>query len=453
MGKSFTVRILLVDDEPDFLAGLSLVLQGEGYPVHTAPSGEEALELMRRQDFDLVVTDMIMPGMKGMELLARIRERHSPTEVIMATGYGSIDNAVEAMKAGAFGYFVKGGNVETLLMEIQKLNRVRVLKQENDYLKEQLETDGYTLETRSPAFAETMAILDKAADSNANILLMGESGVGKEILARYIHAASERRNAPFIAVNCQALGESVLESELFGHEKGAFTGANSRRIGRFEAAHGGTFFLDELGETTPATQMKLLRVLESKTIERLGSNHPIHVDLRLVCATNKDLYREVRERRFREDLLFRINTIVVEVPPLRRRREDLPILIDFFFRKYGAEQKKKLVEVRPEVMGFLLKYDYPGNIRELKNIVERLMVLSSDGMVGPEGLPKPMFGRDGDASPASGTLREVRKASERRHIRNILDKSHNNHTKAAEILGITPRQLYNKIQEYGIGSE
>ncbi len=445
MGK---MGILVVDDDADFRESMKIILEGEGYSIDSASSGNEALKLLDERMYFLVLTDMVMPGLTGMELLEKIKADYLMTEVIMISGYGTIDKAVEAMKKGAFGFFVKGNDIESLISEIKKAETIRNLKNENYVLKSRINKVPYLIESKNNEFLEILSVIEKAATSNANVLIMGESGVGKEVLVEHLHKKSNRKEAPLVTVNCQAFSESLLESELFGHEKGAFTGAFNRRIGRFEEASGGTFFLDEIGELSPSTQVKLLRTIENKYIERAGSNKRIPIDLRLVCATNKNLMKEVQEKRFREDLFYRINTISVYVPPLRNRREDLPMFIDFFFEKFSSEQKKKIKSVSKDVKKFLLEYDYPGNIRELKNIIERLIVLSEDGNVTEHGLhvsTQLSEGRSGDLS-----LKEVRQYAEKAHILKVLDECNYNKNKAAEVLNITSRQLYNKMVEYNI---
>jgi two-component system, NtrC family, response regulator HydG len=357
---------------------------------------------------------------------------------------------------------IKGSDPEELLLEIQKIKRFRHLEFENRTLKKQTNQFDFMLNTHNLKFRQLIETAKKAADSNSNIMILGESGVGKEVLARYIHQNSKRNAQQFMAVNCHVFSDSVLESELFGHEKGSFTGAVSRRVGRFEAADGGTLFLDEVGDIPLSTQAKLLRVLENHEIERIGSNHPISVDFRLVSATHKNLDDEIRIGRFREDLYFRISTIVLEVPSLRERREDLTLYIDYFLQKIQQDLKKHISGMEPNVEAFLHEYHYPGNIREMHNIIERLIVLSSTGKLMEKDLPVPK-------APASGTeminpesayegasagrskpLRMIRQEAESRHILEVLRKCDHNVAEASKILEISHRQLNNKINEYGL---
>ncbi|WP_371380389.1 sigma-54-dependent transcriptional regulator [Sporomusa aerivorans] len=447
--KKSDFRILVVEDDPEYQEALLLILEEEGYLGKRASSGANALELLGKGSFDLILADMMMPGMTGIELLVRMRSQGISTEVIIITGFGTIDTAVEAMKKGAFSYFIKGSNIEGLVLEIQKLYELKNLREENAYLLQQQESP-YLLTTHNPEYQEMLDLLEKAASSSINILLMGPSGVGKEVIARHIHKLSPRSKGRFVAVNCQALSEQLLESELFGHEKGAFTGALERRVGRFEEAQCGTFFLDEIGEIALSTQVKLLRTLENRTIERLGSNRSIPVDMRLISATNKNLYTEVMHGRFREDLFYRINNIVAEIPPLSQRREDIDGFIKFFFNKFSQEQKKKIIEIDPAALRFLKEYDYPGNIREMKNIIERLIVLSENGVITSLGLSHTRYTDSLVHGPGPVNLRDFRSQAEREHIRSILLKCKGNQAMAAQMLGITRRQLYNKKVEYGL---
>lgn len=450
----FQLKILVVDDEVEYQNVYKMILEDEGYLVETASSGKEALEKLDKEEFNLVLVDLIMEGMNGIELIKKIKKGYAETEVMIVTGYGSIESAVEAIKQGAFGYFVKDHDPEELILEIEKVKNIFQLKLENKSLKQENKTENYLIKTNNKRFKELINIAEKAAQSNASIFITGESGVGKEIMARYIHNMS-KRSGMFVPVNCQALPDNLLESELFGHEKGSFTGAIEKRIGRFEEANGGTLFLDEIAEIPISIQTKLLRVLDTKTIERIGSNKQVKIDLRFITATNKNIEKAIKEGEFRYDLYFRINTIQLRIPPLRERREDLEMFIDFFIRKYEKELKKKIIHVEDKVMEFLLTYDYPGNIRELKNIIERLVVLSEDGVIKSKYLPKygeeKEFGNIDFLSPNEmPSLREYRNSLERDYIEKVLDKSEKNMDLAAEILGISKRQLYNKIAEMKI---
>lgn len=451
MKRNNKFKILVVDDEIEYREVIEMILDENGYVTETACSGEEALKILKNDSFDLVLSDLIMKGMDGIELLEEIKKKYTDTEVIIVTGYGTVQNAVEAMKKGAFTYFIKSHDPEELLIDIEKIKKFVCLESDNNILRSQQKDLNFMFKTNNRRFRKIIDIAGKAAKSNVNILILGESGVGKEVFSRYIHSFSERKDRHFIAVNCHALSDSLLESELFGHEKGAFTGAIDKRKGRFEAAHGGTLFLDEIGDISLSTQVKLLRTIETREIERIGSNKSIDIDFRLICATNKDLHSAIISGEFREDLFYRISTITIEIPPLRERKEDLPNLIDFFFEKSKVELKKKVEEIEKGVMDFLLSYDYPGNVRELKNIVERLVVLSDDGVIKEVDLPeyKEKYRDDKDIEEIK-PLKDVRKEAEAKHIEKTLEKCEYNITEAARKLNISRRQLFNKITEYGL---
>lgn len=449
---SYNPKILLVDDEKSFRELLRAILVKRGYPVKCASNGLEAVKAMKAEYFDIVLTDLMMEQMDGMELLAHIQAQSPATKVIMITAYGSIENAVEAMKAGAFSYFIKSNSPQELIFEIEKITALNKLSLENSLLKNQsLQLDAM-LQTQSPAFANVLELADKVAQTDANVLILGESGAGKEIITRYIHHQSRRSDRILVSVNCHALPENLLESELYGHEKGAFTGSTDTRIGRFEAAEGGTLFLDEIGDIPLSTQVKLLRNIETKEITRIGSNDPIQVDFRLICATNKDLEKEIEDKHFREDFYYRISTVTLRIPPLRERKEDLPLLIDFFLKKSQAELKKKVLRMEDDLLNLLLAYDYPGNIRELKNIIERLIVMAEGEVLTYADAEKySILPRlvQGDP-PASGSLKEIRAQAEKKHIEEVLRENAHDMEKSAGILQISSRQLYNKVKEYGI---
>jgi len=397
-------------------------------------------------------------------LLKEVKKVKPNLRFIIMTAYGTIENAVTAMKEGAYSYTIKGSDPEELLKEIGDL---AMLKQAGDAAVGTSEQGAaakcgteYMLETKNPVFRELLNMAAKAAKSDANILILGESGAGKEVLAQYIHRESKRNANPFIATNCYTFTESLLESELFGHEKGAFTGALSSRIGRFEAASGGTLFLDEIGDIPMPTQSKLLRAIETKTINRIGKNEDIKVDFRLISATNKNLEKEIKEGRFREDLYYRLSTIVLNVPPLRERKEDLPAIIQHFLDKTQHSLGIGPVDIPEEVMALLLGYRYPGNIRELKNTVERMVVLSDEGQVRLESLSNlvnpeatdhrtPQMTEDADGE-SGFSLRSIKREAESKHIANALKRNNNNVSKTAQELGISARQLFNKITEYGL---
>lgn len=485
MGRE-NMRILVVDDERNYCEVLSMILSAKGYAVDTAGNGQEALEQMEKTAYDVVVSDLKMPVMDGFALLQEIRRRDYDTEVVILTAFGTIEKAVETMKAGAYTYVTKGNDPEELLIEIEKIGEMRRISRENRMLRERIVGD-YMMESRNDRFNQMMKLAERAAASDSNILILGESGSGKEVLASFIHGRSSRARENFMELNCQSISESILESELFGHEKGAFTGADKRRIGYFESSDGGTLFLDEIGGISLNLQSKLLRAIENKKIYRLGSSNQISVDFRLITATNRDLKADMESGQFREDLFYRISTIVLEIPPLRERKEDLPLFIDYFIGKFAREMKKERIEVDPVVREVLESYDYPGNIRELKNIIERLLVLSDRGEIRPEYLPMDMTaglregaggagaggvagfgagkgrsdgpGGAGAGSSAgsgagriefSGSLRQYRSLAEREYIRQLLQEHPDDMNRVAEILSISRRQLFNKMVEYGL---
>lgn len=445
------LKILVVDDEQDYCNVMKVILSAKGHRADVCNSGVSALNLMKTNTYDLVISDLMMPEMDGNQLLHEIKSQYIGTEVIMMTAYGSIEKAVLAMRDGAYSYVTKGGNPAELIREIEKLQNMLELRRENQLLKEKISHKAAMLDSYSPSFQASLSMAKKAAASDTNILILGESGVGKEIIAQYIHENSRRKGKQFMDLNCHAIAETVLESELFGHEKGSFTGTFNRRVGRIEAADQGTLFLDEIGDMPLSMQTKLLKTIESKKIFRMGSNEEVEADFRLVSATNKDLEAEIEAGQFREDFFYRISTIVINIPPLRQRKEDLPLLINFFFQRSQSEMKKPITKITQPVMDYLLNYHYPGNVRELKNIIERLVVLSENGIVEMEALPlAPATRKEEILIQDKMGLKEIRRETEKNHIEMVL-KTHNyNMTRTAEALGITRRQLFNKVTEYDI---
>ena len=446
----YNFKILVVDDEAEFRNVYRIMLEYKGYEVTVASSGEECLDLLKKASYDLVLTDLKMNGMDGIELLKKIKDNNYSCEVILVTAFSTVDSAVTAMKLGAFGYFIKGQDPQILLKEVEKIFKIRQLTYNNQSIKNNLMQSNYLLETLNKKFKDVLRIAEKAAASNSNILILGESGTGKEVISKYIHQCSLRKDENFVAVNCQVFSDGLLESELFGHEKGAFTGAIEKRIGRFEEADKGTLFLDEIGEIHPHIQVKLLRAIENRSIERIGSNKKINVDLRLISATNKDIYKNIEKGEFREDLFYRINTIIIEIPPLRERKEDIPAFINFFLNMFKNEMKKSIDNVEDSLMDTLMNYDYPGNIRELKNIIERLVVLCDNNMLSKEDLPLLNIKNNAQTNLSLRTLKDVRHYAEENHIKQVLNNCRNNITEAAKILDISRRQLYNKLYEYNI---
>ncbi|MDO4799054.1 MAG: sigma-54 dependent transcriptional regulator [Bacillota bacterium] len=449
-------KILIVDDEIEYQRVLTLILSDLGYKVASCSNGAEALAYLEKNMVQLVVTDLKMPVMDGVELIRHIRECNESVDIIVMTAFGSIESAVDSMRYGAGDYFVKSADMNELVMKVERFAQISRLRRKNEILLSNRNEEELFIETKNPQYRELLDMCERTADTGINILLLGESGVGKEVVANYIHRLSSRRQEPFVAINCQVYPEGVIESELFGHEKGSFTGAIETRVGKFEQANLGTLFLDEIGDLPLATQGKLLRAIENKKIERVGGNQSIDLDIRFVSATNKDLDKQILDGGFREDLLYRINTLTLRIPTLRERREDLPDLIRFFVRKIEADQKKKIVRIEPEVEHFLLHYSYPGNIRELKNIIERMIALSKDGIVTIDEIRMPQVDASGSAAnPATmeRTLRGARSAFERDFIEQALRRSSGNVTRAADELGLSTRQLWNKISQLKIPVE
>lgn len=449
------LKILVVDDEADSRETYKMLLESQGYTAAVASSAEEALRFLEREFCHIILSDIMMPGMDGLAFLQEVKSRYQDrTEVIVTTGYGSIETAVEAMKRGAFSYFVKSHNPDELLLEIEKAGAALEMANMKSVRKEG--GGKYLLKSSNPAMQEVWRMVDLVADSSANVLITGESGTGKEIVAEEIHRRSHRRDKPFIAINCQQYPHELIESELFGHEKGAYTGAVSRRIGKLEQAAGGSVFLDEIGDLSMDIQVMLLRVLEKKEIERIGSNTVIPVDFRLIAATNRPLDGMVRQKQFRQDFLYRINTIEIKLPPLRQRREDLPEFIRFFIQKYEKETGKRITGVDEGTKNWLLNQDYTGNIRELKNIIERLVILSgSSGILTMQGeFPadeeKPRAEEPKEMGENSLSYKEAKANFDREFILDTLQTTNGNITRAAEKMGLSRRQLFNKIVELQI---
>lgn len=444
-------EILVVDDDKNYRESLCSLFKAEGYRAQGVSSAEDAIAVTKHKYYSVIVTDMMMEGMDGIGLLKSLKNKYNQEiEIILVTGYGSIETAVEAIKMGAFGYFIKGHDPAELISEIHKAFDSIELRKQKYY--GQLNNERMVLDSKNPEMEKIWALIDAVADSNANVLITGESGTGKEIVAKQIHKLSGRSAKPFLPINCQSLPSSLIESELFGHEKGAFTGANDLHIGKFEECAGGTLFLDEIGDMTKEVQVKLLRVLESRSIERIGSNKAINVDFRVITATNKELDKEIADGRFREDLMYRINTFEVHLPPLRKRREDIPAFVDCFIDKYSKETGKPISGVDAATKDFLLSYEYPGNIRELKNIIERLVILSrSDGVLSIQ-YDKQDVGLSPDSYDNSQyeTYKNAKTHFERSYIIEMLDSVDGNITKAAEKMELSRRQLFNKIKELDI---
>jgi DNA-binding NtrC family response regulator len=443
-------HILVVDDEASAREALKALLEDTGYAVKTAPEGFKALGVLEEWTCDVLLTDLRMPMMDGLELLQKAQDEDPELACIVMTAFGSIENAVEAMKAGADDYLTKPLNfdaVEILLdRTMQHLEMQRELQELRN--REQSERRDSKIVGNSPAVQEVTAMIDQVAESQATVLVTGESGTGKELVAERIHEQSDRADQPLVRLHCAALTDSLLESELFGHEEGAFTGATGQRKGRFEQAHRGTLFLDEIGEIPKSTQVKLLRFLQQKEFERVGGNETISVDVRIIAATNRDLDREVREGNFREDLYYRLNVINIHIPPLRARRDDIPLLVHHFIAKYARQNNTAIEEITPDAMDALQDYEWPGNVRELENTIERAVVLANEGRIDLEHLPsdfgKAPFSRDSDIRIPGSTLEDI----ERYAILQTYESTGGSTSETADILGVSVRKIQYKIKEY-----
>ena len=446
------MKILVVDDEPAQRELVSGFLARHAFEVTTARDGAEALERFRSEPADLILTDQKMPGLSGLELLAAARAVTPEVAVIVMTAYGTIEDAVAAIKAGATDYLTKPLNLDELLHRIgQVRDRQRLLGENRELraaLQERHRVEGVIGE--SGRMQEVLSLVRRVAASDATVLIRGESGTGKELIAKAIHYASRRAAGPLVRVNCAALPETLLEPELFGHEKGAFTGAQAARRGRFELAHGGSLFLDEIGDLPLHLQVKLLRVLQEREIERVGSSRPIPVDVRLLAATHRDLEALVKAGTFRDDLYYRINVVTLAVPPLRERREDIPLLLDHFLVKFARANGKTIRGFTREARDTLLRYDYPGNVRELENLMERAVVLTRDEVIGLADLPLSVRETEPESGEATGLPAAV-EGLERRMIRDALAYADGVQTRAAEALGISERVLRYKLRKYGLG--
>jgi DNA-binding NtrC family response regulator len=442
-------RILVADDESNARSALSLILAEDGYAVQTAADGFKALARYEEHGADIVLTDLKMPGMDGLELMRKLREKDPELPVVVMTAFGAIETAVEAMQAGAVSYLTKPLNTDELQLVLQRALAVAALRRDATVLKSQL-TERHRFESivgNSPEMQEVFKSIAQVAPSRATVLVTGESGTGKELVAAAIHHLSPRSGKPFVRLHCAALAESLLESELFGHERGSFTGADRRREGRFEQADGGTLFLDEIGEISPSTQVKLLRVLQEHELERVGGNQTLRVDVRVIAATNRNLKELVAEGKFREDLFYRLNVINVELPPLRRRRSDVLALAAFFLEKYARQNEKHIEGFSTEALDTLHTYDWPGNVRELENVIERAVVLAEGRTIEAKQLPIELIPRVNAQTkikiPGS-SMNEI----ERLAILATLEACGGSTSRAAEILGISVRKIQYRMHEY-----
>ncbi len=448
------LTVLIVDDEKAQRESLAGFLRKKGYETKSAGSGTEALEWVRTHTVDVICTDFKMPDLSGLELLKEVHSINPDIPVIIMTAYGSVENAVEAMKAGAFEYIQKPVDLDELLILVRRGIERSHLVRENRELRKQLEKK-YSFEgivSQSGEMEEVLNTAARVAASDATVLIRGESGTGKELIARAIYHASNRRDKPFVVVNCAALPETLLESELFGHEKGSFTGADRQRIGKFEQANGGTLFVDEVGDIPPQVQVKLLRALQFGTIERVGGDETIELNVRIVAATNRNLEELIREGEFREDLFYRLNVVPIFIPPLRKRKVDIPPLVHHFIRKYGEMTGKEVQGISREAMEMLLRYDFPGNIRELENVIQRAVVMTRGDLITTSDLPPEMGNESTEPStlPPLGDLKQTVAEIEKSMIRRALDETNGNQVQAARLLGISERNLRYKMGKLGL---
>jgi two-component system response regulator FlrC len=441
-------ELLIVDDEPQMLIAINETLRRSGYSITTAGSGIEALRRLKEKYYQLVITDMRMPEVSGLDLLRKVKNLAPQTPVVLLTAYGTVQNAVEAMRDGAYDYLLKPFSSEAL---------ENVVRRALDSAPRKNEKTSHAIITQDPRFSRTLEMAAQAAISNATVLIEAESGTGKELLARMIHSKSPRCSNAFVAVNCAALPESLLESELFGFEKGAFTGASASKPGKFELANHGTLLLDEIGEMAPILQAKLLRVLQEKEVDRIGGKDPVEIDVRVIATTNRDLQSLVRSESFREDLYYRLNVVRLVIPPLRERREDIPLLVDFFCRRHGKDMGRADIRVSKDALEKLIRHDWPGNVRELENMIQRAVTLCGGSAINSEELlisesPVPLPVSSQGARPAElgfsagVTMREM----ERQLICRTLEDTGGNRTRAAKCLGISLRTLRNKLNEFGL---
>jgi DNA-binding NtrC family response regulator len=450
---STAARVLIVDDESSILDTLRILLKREGYDVRTAVGGQQALDAVGEVAPDFILSDIRMPGVGGLDLLNAVREIDATLPVILMTAQASLQSAIQAVNQGAFHYIQKPFANDELLVICRRAAEARQLKQENQALKKEIRRRDASQAVRpigkSRIFLEVAGLAQTVAPTDSTVLISGESGTGKEVIARYIHALSDRAGGPFVSINCGALPENLLESELFGHVKGSFTGAVRDKHGLFVAARAGTFFLDEVGEMSPATQVKVLRALQEREVIPVGATEPISVDVRIIAATNRDLEEEIRRGAFRGDLYYRLNVISLHLPPLRDRADDVPLLTEHFLHRFSSGRGGERLRLSPEAAAVFQAYDWPGNVRELENALERAAVLSGGGAIAPEHLPSRMTARKAaplvsDRLPPNPSLEII----ERAYIQWVLTAEGGNRSRTAEVLGIDPSTLYRKLLRY-----
>jgi DNA-binding NtrC family response regulator len=446
-----TYNILVVDDEKNIREGLGKVLELDGYKVLLACDGKEAVQILNRGDVDLVITDLRMPNLSGEEVLQKATTMSPNLPVIILTGHGTIENAVQAMKNGAYDYLTKPVNMDRLSLLVQRALSARELMLQHRAMQEELQKRHQfsNIIGKSESMKKIFEVVQQVAPSRASVLITGDSGVGKEMIADALHYNSSRRDKPLIKVHCAALTETLLESELFGHERGSFTGAVARKRGRFELAHLGTIFLDEIGEISQNVQIKLLRVLEDKTFERVGGEETIEVDVRVIAATNRELKAAIENGEFREDLYYRLNVVNIHIPPLREHKEDIPLLMAAFVKEFSEENGKNIEAIEPKARMILYNHAWPGNVRELRNCIESAVVMSKSNIITVDDLP-PHINTESDHGfvriSTGSTLADI----EREVIRATLSQQNGNKTRAADVLGIGRKTLHRKLQEYGL---
>jgi two-component system response regulator AtoC len=443
-------KILIVDDDSQIRTLLADRLRFHQYQVSSAQDGEEGLQIFKSRGADVVLLDLMMPKMDGMETLARMRKEDPDALVIMMTAFGTIEKAVEAVKAGAHDFIPKPCDPDHILLTIEKALRTRKVRQEREYLKQEMDSQYGMVWGESSQMKQIREMVEKVAPTKSTILIQGESGTGKQVLARAIHNLSPRVDDPFVHVNCVALSEQLLESDLFGHEKGAFTGAHQRKKGRLETAHGGTVFLDEIGDISPVIQTKFLHFLESGEFERVGGTQTLKVDTRIIAATNSDLNQAVEEKKFREDLFFRLNVISIMLPPLRKRKEDIPVLVKHFLQKFDRDMNKRITSLDSAVAETFSSYSWPGNIRELKNVLERAVVLAAGETITSDLLPPQLSGKGKEDISPGMALEDAIKKFKKDFIAQTLSSTSNNQSQAAKLLGIQRTYLNRLIKELAI---
>ena len=446
-------KVLVIDDDESICEFLSILLRKEGYQVTTVGDGSEGVEWARRENVDVVITDIRLPSISGLEVLSAMGELDPTVPVIMMTAFSSEETAIEAVNKGAFYYLIKQAGKDEIAQVVRKAAEVRHLRAENRLLRRELRRrrDSREIVGESAPLRELLELVRRVAPCDSTILLTGESGTGKELIAREIHLRSHRAQGPFVSINCGALPENLLESELFGHVKGSFTGAVRDKDGLFHVASGGTFLLDEVAETSPAIQVKLLRVLQEREIIPVGGVKPIPVDVRLIAATNADLEQEVFEGRFRADLFYRLNVIPIMVPPLRERPEDIPMLVESFVARMAEERRIKPKTVAPDAMELLMRYEWPGNVRELENVVERAVILQEGALIAPDDLPVKLRSKQTVRSrPLVAAANVTMEELEKEYMLQVLEQTGWHKKKASSILGIDASTLYRKLQRYGI---